>query len=58
VGFACHLEDALDVGFRHAFAEFPVNDRAAGAVEDRAQVEEGAADVQVGDVNMPMLVRM
>jgi hypothetical protein len=34
-----------------------VHDVAAVAVEDAAQEEEGPADVEVGDVDVPVLMR-
>ena len=34
-----------------------MNDESAVAVEDAAQEEEGPADVEVGDVDVPVLVR-
>ena len=34
VGFAGALDDGFHVGFLHFFADFPVNDEAAAAVED------------------------
>ena len=55
---ARHLQDALDVGFCHTFADFPVHNGPAGAVEHRAEVVESAAQVQVRDVDMPMFMRM
>jgi hypothetical protein len=34
-----------------------VHDETAVAVEDAAQEEEGPADVEVGDIDVPVLVR-
>lgn len=56
--FAGPLEDRLDLGFGHALAELPVDDEPAAAVEQAAEVEEGAGDVDVGDVDVPVLVRL
>ena len=39
-------------------ADFPVDDEAAASVQHAAQVVEGAADVEVGDVHVPVLVRL
>jgi len=50
------LQDALDVLLGHRLADLPVHDGTARAVEDRAQVVEGAREVEVGDVDVPMLV--
>ena len=51
------LDDRLDVGFGHALADLPVDDEPAAAVEEAAEVEERAGDVEVGDVDVPVLVR-
>ena len=51
------LEDELDVGLLHRFADLVMDDGARGAVEDRAEVVERAENVQVGDVDVPVLVR-
>ena len=53
---ASALQDALDVALRHALADFVMHDGAAGTVEDRAQIVEGSAQVQVRDVHVPVLV--
>src|SRR5258706_9891503 len=49
-------QDALDVGLGHLLADLPVHDGAAGPVEDGAQIVECAAKVEVGDVDVPMLM--
>jgi hypothetical protein len=51
------LEDDLHVGFGHRLADLPVDDVPAAAVQDAAQVVERAADVDVRDVDVPVLVR-
>ena len=50
------LEDDLDVGLGHRLAELPVDDVPAAAVEQAAQVVERPADVDVRDVDVPVLV--
>ena len=57
VQLATSLQDRFDVGLAHGFTNLPVHDGAAESVEDRAQVVEGAGDVEVGDVDVPVLVR-
>lgn len=52
------LEDDLDVVLGHAFADLPVDDGSAVSVEDAAEVVESASDVEVGDVGMPVVVRL
>ncbi len=51
------LDDRLDIGLGHAFADLPVDDVTAAAVEQAAEVEEGPGDVDVRDVDVPVLVR-
>src|SRR3954447_1029256 len=50
------LEDRLDLGFGHALADLPVDDGPAAAVEQAAEVEERAGDVDVRDVDVPVLM--
>ena len=52
------FQDGFDVGLFHLLPDFPVDDQAAASVQHAAQVVEGAADVDVGDVYVPMLVRL
>jgi len=51
------LQNGFHVDFLHFLADFPVDDVAAEAVEDRTQEVEGAGDVQVADIDMPVLMR-
>src|SRR6266404_1311818 len=50
------LDDRLDLGLGHALADLPVDDVPAAAVEQATEVEERAGDVDVRDVDVPMLV--
>ena len=54
--FAGALDDGFHVAFLHFLADFPVDDEAAAAVEDGAEEVEGAGDVEVTDIDMPVLV--
>jgi hypothetical protein len=56
-GFASALQDDLHVGFLHFFADFEVNDEATGPIEDATEEVEGAGDVEVTDIDMPVFVR-
>ncbi len=56
VSFAGALDDGFHVGFLHFFADFPVDDEAAAAVEDGTKEVEGAGDVEVADIDVPVLV--
>jgi hypothetical protein len=50
------LQDDLDIRFLHAPPQLPVDDVPATTVQHADQVIECAADVDVADVDMPMLV--
>ena len=52
----CPLDDDLRLALLERFADFPMDDEAAVAVDNRAEVVKRAADVQVRDVDVPMLV--
>src|SRR5438034_5044551 len=56
IALAGPLDDRLDVPLGHRFADLPVDDEPAAAVEQAAQVEECPGDVDVRDVDMPVLV--
>ena len=58
VGFAGALDDGFHVDFLHFLADFPVDDEAAAAIEDGAEEVEGAGDVEVADIDVPVLVRL
>jgi len=40
----------------HGLADLPVDDEAAAAVEEAAKIEESPGHVDVGDVDVPVLV--
>src|SRR6516165_12099901 len=50
------LDDRLHLGLGHALADLPVGDESAAAVEEAAEVEEGPGDVDVGDIDVPVLM--
>jgi hypothetical protein len=52
------LDDHLDVRFGHRLPDFPVHDELTAAIKQAAQVKECPGDVDVGDVNVPMFVRL
>jgi hypothetical protein len=54
--FASPLDDRLHLGFLHGLADLPVDDESAIAVEDAAQEEEGPADIEVRDIDVPVLM--
>src|SRR5258708_5803128 len=47
------LQHDLGVAFLHRLPEVPLDEIAAGAVQDAAQIIERAGDVDVGEVNVP-----
>src|SRR6476619_7069552 len=55
--FQAALKDDLHIGFSHRLAQFPVDDCARAAVEQRAEIEKGPGDVDIGDIDVPVLMR-
>src|SRR5262249_56359783 len=55
--FPRSLDDLLNVGLGHGLTDLPVNREAAAAVQQAAQVVEGASNVEVRDIDVPVLVR-
>lgn len=51
-----HSAEAHRVFFGHGRLDFPVNDVAAVAVENRRKVEEPAGDMNLGDIDVPVLM--
>src|SRR5438067_9445082 len=49
------LDDRFDLGLGHALAELPVDDEPTVAIEEAAEVKEGPGDVDVRDVDVPVL---
>ena len=47
------LHDGLDVLLGHARADLPVDEEPTAAVEEAAEVEEGPADVDVRNIDVP-----
>ena len=52
------FENDFDVGFRHRLAQIPVHDKAAETIQHAAQIVERAGNVDIGDIDMPVLVRL
>jgi len=50
------LQNDFHVLFGHRLTQLPVDDVAAASVKNAAQVIEGAAEIDVGDIDMPMLL--
>jgi len=50
------LEDDFHVCLCHLLSDLPMDDRAAAAIQEAAQVVECAMDVEIRDVYMPMFM--
>src|SRR5262245_47381812 len=50
------LDDLLDVRLGHGLTDLPVDEGAAVAIEQAAQVVERPGEVEVGDVHVPVVV--
>src|SRR6478609_7495876 len=50
------LNDRLDLGLGQALADLPVDEEPTAAVEQAAEVEERPGDVDVRDVDVPVLM--
>ena len=55
--FGC-LQDDLDLSLRHRLAQGPMDDRPAVAVQHTAQIVERATDVDIGNVDVPVFMRL
>ena len=56
--FAGALQDDLDVNLFHRFANFPVHDGPAASVQNAAHVIKRTGEIEVTDVDMPVIVRL
>jgi hypothetical protein len=56
VQFLSPLQDDFDVRLRHRLPQIPVDDVTATAIEDAAQVVERPVDVDVRNIDMPVLM--
>ena len=50
------LDDCLHLGFLHVRADLPVNNGPAVPVEDAAKEEESPTDIDVGNIDVPVLI--
>jgi len=51
------LQDDFYIRFGHLLSDLPMDDGTAASIEEAAQVVEGASDVEVRDIHMPVLMR-
>src|SRR5713101_990962 len=56
--FLGSFENYLDLGLPHRLSQVPTHDGPTVPIQNAAQVIEGPADVDVGDIDMPMLMRL
>src|ERR1700722_9612717 len=52
------LQNDFDLRFGHRFPQIPMHDRTAVAIQNAAQVVERATHIDVGNIDVPMLVWM
>ena len=52
------LQNHFDVGFSHGLPEIPMHEETAEPIQNAAHVIEGAAQVDVGNVDVSVLVRL
>src|SRR2546426_4737780 len=56
--FLGSLQNYLDVGLPHRLTQVPVHDKTTVPIQKAAQVIEGPAHVDIGNIDMPMLMRL
>jgi hypothetical protein len=49
-------QDHFDIGFSHRLTQIPMHEETTESIQNAAQVIEGAAQVDVGNVDMPVLM--
>ena len=52
------FENYFDIRFPHRLAQIPMHEESTEAVQNAAQVIERAAQVDVGNIDMPVLMRL
>src|SRR5277367_7134277 len=52
------LQNHFDVGFSHGLPQIPMHEETTEPIQNAAQVIKSTAQVDVGNVDMPMLVRL
>ena len=51
------LQNDLHIHFRHLFPDLPMNNETTASIENAAQIIEGAANVDIRNIDMPMVMR-
>lgn len=52
------LEDDLNILLSHGTADLVMDNRARTAIQNRAEVVESSADIEIADVGVPVFVRL
>ena len=50
------LQDHFDIGFSHRLTQIPMHEETTESIQNATQVVEGAAQADVGNVDMPVLM--
>jgi hypothetical protein len=54
--FSLARSDHFNIGFLHRLPQIPMHEETTVPIQDTAQVIEGSADVDIGNIDMPVLV--
>ena len=52
------LDDDFNLSLGHRATQLPMEHGSGTAIQDRTQIKEGAGDVNVRDIDMPMFMRL
>ena len=55
--FLCPLQNHFNICLSHRFTNLMVNDIVATAIQDAVKIIESTLDIQIGNINMPMLMK-
>jgi hypothetical protein len=58
ISFQGRLNDDFNFGLGHRVAQLPMKQRSRATIQDRTQIEEGTSDVDIRDIDVPVLVRL
>jgi hypothetical protein len=56
--FLGSFENHFDVGFPHGLFQAPMHDESTVSIQDAAQIVERTAHVDIGNIDMPVLMRL
>jgi hypothetical protein len=52
------FQNNLDIGLPHRLSQIPMHEEATASIQKAAQAIEGPADVDIGNIDVPVLVRL